>query len=812
MTEPDGSMDAQSGVIPTMEDVTIQQHTVRFHDDTDETTQKLTTDLVDRCYTEDSEVEFGKFFSRPVEVAKVAWQVNSTLDFKFNPWALWLENPRIANRISNFANFAGNLHLKVVINGNPFYWGGAQLTYMPGGVPGDDIGLNPFYRADAAYYGDKMTASQRLKIMIDPTLSQGGEMILPFFWAHDMFDLVAGDKDELGECWLTDLGTLRHPTLTDNIALTVFAWCDDIKLSSPTKGNIAGLLPQMGKADEYEAGPVEKMAATISKVSGTLSKVPGLGNYAMASKVGADLIGKGAHALGLSRPRQIENTMNYRLVQTGELALTDAFDTSQSLALTAKREVTIDPTTTGSQDVDELSFDFFRTRESLVGTFPWNVSNVADDILYSTPVTPIQAFVAPRAFPPSTTGVTMAPVSFMTIPFDLWRGTLRFRLQIMSSSFHKGRLLLVWDPRAVAGSPEVQVQRSIVLDIGDKRDYTFDIGWGNDAPGLTTGPSFASNFPTATTWRTDGNIAPLLDTSNGSFSVFVLNRLTHSSGSTDPIEINMYMSSPDLTVWSPNSDNFKFNTPMLQPQEGLVPQGGEVEVAQASSNITDGEAQATVAPTVDEKLELVLHGDSVESFRSLIKRFTLFEDCSVTGTGSLYRVMYFDRMIYPIFRGVQTGTDLDVPTTMHAMLASVFRGWRGGMRYKFYPYRFPALEANGPIRTIMSVSRGSGGRTDATANGNYVLYDRSFNGLILTSGVQGDILEFEVPWYAQRWFEKNVQRNTNTSRGVSFRVQVEGFFGTEIANFSGKLYGAAADDFNFFMFVGVPTYYTYPVQ
>lgn len=800
-------MEPQSGVIDSSQQITEQQSTVKFTVGGDDTMQKLSVDLTDRCTTMDPEVEFSKFFERPVEIGKVSWQVNTPLDFIVNPWEAWMDNVRVGNRLSNFANFAGNLHIKLVINGNPFYWGGAQLSYMPGAF---DRTLNlPWYNTNSNYYGDKMSASQRLKIFVDPTLSQGGEMILPFTWEFDMFNMVFDNPEDLGQLWLNDLGTLRHPSLTDAIDITIYAWCENVQLSAPTRGNISGLQPQAGEVDEFQQGPIEKKAAIVSKVAGALKDVPIIGKYAMASKIGADVVGKGAHALGISRPRQVENVVPYRLSQTGDLATVDAFDTSQSLAFNAKREVTIDPTLTGGH-TDEMSFEFFRNRESLIGTFDWIPARAPNDILYSVPVQPMQAFAAPRTFPASTLGITTTPTSMVAMPFEYWRGGLRFRIQVMSSSFHKGRLLLVWDPAGFGGPPEVQVQRSIVLDISDSRTYTYDIGWGSEKPALEVGPVNNFSLPIATTWSTVGAV-PKTPFNNGTFNIYVLNKLTHSSGSTDPIQINVYMTAlDDFECFMPDATNFTQVTPMLQPQEGFVPQAGEVEVHENSDNIPTGESDAHDGKDVGLNASAFMHGDPVESFRSLIKRFVLMEDVNISNSGGGTRIWAFERDIYPVFRGVQAGADLDVPGTLHALLASCFLGWRGSMRYKFYPIMVPTSDGSSGISsTIISVSRGNALRQDTGASSaNPYFWDRSFSGETITTLVQGQILEFEVPWYAASRMVECFKRTSTTARGLGYRLKAEAnTLGTSQQFFVGKIYQAAGDDFSFCVFTGVPTFY-----
>lgn len=826
----DPTMSPQSGVVNYASEVTEHQATVSFKDLEDATTTQLNSDLSDRKAAEDQSVGFEKFFARPVKIGDYQWNVTEEIDVIFNPWSLWLSDSRIANRLTNFRGFAGHLHLKVVINGNPFYWGGAQLSYMP---QAGATFTPPWFSANQDYYGDLMSASQRMKIFIDPTISQGGEMVLPFIFPQDTLDLVdVGDYQRLGVCWLSALAPLRHANSSDALNISVYAWCDDIILTSPTVNDVAFLSPQMGVVDEHQVGPVEKTSAIISEVSGKMSKIPVIGKYAMASKMGADLVNNVASKFGLCKPRQVNDTMNFRLQQAGDLACIDSLDTSQTLGLNAKREVTIDPTTTGVGPEDELDFEHFCGRESLIGNFDWTQQKLPDDLLYTVPVTPNQAFVGQKTVfggDMTVNGVTLTPAGYLMMNFTYWRGPVRIRLQVMSSAFHKGRLLLVWDPYNTTNVPEVQVQNSVVLDISKERDYQYDIQWGNPSPGLLTGP-IGNPIPVGTTWSTAGTAPSYNANSNGKFSVYVLNRLTSSQQSTDPVRVNVYMSAPKLEVWAPRSGT-ELYTPLeiLEGQSGvLFPQGGhDATVVESSSEMnvptdTPTDSAGGESPIMGS---CMLHGDPIHNWRTLIKRFTYFESllfngAPPVGNGSLQTV---SRTTGPLYRGPQAngihnaGTANRIPFNIMSKLACCFVGFRGSRRFKFIPITSPETTTNTVQPPYIAVSRKAGltnGSDVATFNQNNIGFandflaanDTSLSGLAFTSPPQGGIIEVELPWYAGERFELTYATPNSSSRAMGYQVQSLMLSnGQNDVNL--RVFAAAGDDYNVFGFTGIPTIY-----
>ena len=132
---------------------------------------------------ESDQATLKDFLSRPLKVAEFTTGVNNTLNDTFYPWFALLSSPRVANRINNFRAIRGNLHLKFVVNGGPFYYGKVLVSYKPvnGTIDHPVFPLSDFYDTTISNFGNIMTASQRPHLYLDYTSNQGGEMMLPFF-------------------------------------------------------------------------------------------------------------------------------------------------------------------------------------------------------------------------------------------------------------------------------------------------------------------------------------------------------------------------------------------------------------------------------------------------------------------------------------------------------------------------------------------------------------------------------------------------------------------------------------------------------
>lgn len=55
---------------------------------------------ITRTQQDTHDAELADFFARPVKIAEYEWAIGSTLFQQFDPWSLYLDNPRVSNRIA----------------------------------------------------------------------------------------------------------------------------------------------------------------------------------------------------------------------------------------------------------------------------------------------------------------------------------------------------------------------------------------------------------------------------------------------------------------------------------------------------------------------------------------------------------------------------------------------------------------------------------------------------------------------------------------------------------------------------------------
>jgi hypothetical protein len=516
-----------------------------------------------RAIADSPDASFANFFERPIKIANFEWTTSvSPFHEVFNPWSLYFNNPRILNRISNFNLLRCKLNVKVLINGNGFHYGRLMALYNPLHTHDDFTRLVSFFRQDL------IQASQKPHIYLDPTTSQGGSLTLPFFWYKNMLNIPNEDWNDMGQMTITEMNPLKHANgADDRVTISVFAWAEDVVLSTPTSTNPGGLSPQCSEepldtqADEYaKDGAISAPASLVARIAGKLTSIAPIAPYAKATEMAANAVAGVARLFGYSRPAVLADIVPYRPSFVGNMANTNTADSTTKLSIDAKQELTVDPRVTGLGGADEMVIKSIACRESYLTQFAWSPEDQTETSLWWSTVSP--TLFDTRTFTDgegaNETELHLPACCFATLPFMHWRGSMKFRFQVVASNFHKGRLKVVWDPYGFE-SNEYVTNYTHIIDIAEDKDFTVQIGWGSDYGFLThTEPGVDDKgFGTGASSITPGMFG------NGVLRVYVVNELTVPNSTVDnTVSINVFVSAgDDFEVANPDDDalrNYEF--------------------------------------------------------------------------------------------------------------------------------------------------------------------------------------------------------------------------------------------------------------
>jgi len=844
---------SQSGVVSdsqpppgTQEKESVPQHTEQITAFVDQdagwTTERVgyyepTMDLANN-----NDSQLGNFLERPIRQSAQSWTVGQPLFYKFNPWKAFCENAFVRDKIKNYELLRMKLHVKMVISGTKFHYGRALASYNPY-TSNDEVTVSRNFIPQ-----DLIQASQKPHFFLNPTKNLGGELCLPFFWPKNYFSIPDADWDDMGDIVISSFGNLLHANGgDDSVTITIYIWAEDVVLTIPTTSD-PPLVPQSGRrgkrvnntdqgnaingSDEYGQGIISKPAAAIAKAAGALSNLPIIGPYMTATQIGADATSRIAQMFGYSRPNIVTDIQQFKPLPAGNLANTDAADAAMKLTLDSKAELSVDSRTTGLDGTDEMGILDYVKRESYLTQFIWSPDAGPDTLLWNTRVLPMQLDNVQGE-------IHMTPLAHMATVFEQWQGSIKFRFQIVKSDFHKGRILVRWDPNRFTSSVDYNTNYSRIIDIAETDDFEIVVGWGQSVPWLNCGKPYSvgSNF---------SDSVRLLNNQgqeNGILELVILNDLVCPSVDA-PISVNVFVSA---------CDDFKFAAPgnknlsefHLWP-EPLPSQSGMPNTETGNTTMSDKPTAPSEITTIAKKSDqedatyLVYYGDPPCSIRELCKRYVFTRYWFPTKASvDTVRINGLRNKNLPYHTGydpngidlAQDGTTpLTVgPTAFHSWFLPAYAGYRGGMRKKFY------FSTSNSIAYSPMVSRDGFHVTD---NGTFFssevpagagrpvvqkyLSSRwnslSGNGSVATNLGINDTIEVEFPYYRPDRFSASraisaqlLQSNSHNVRTIDTTYAGQG--SNIITDFTiYQQHDAVAEDFSLFFFTGVPIYYEYTIN
>lgn len=783
----------------------------------------------------------GAFLQRPIRAQEIQWAVGQPLFFKFNPWETFQQNAFVADKIGNYELIRHKLHMKILISGTQFHYGRAIASYNP------LAGLDQVTVERNFLDIDVIAASQKPHFWINPTNNTGGELCMPYFFRDNYMSLSKNDAQFMGEINIKSLDTLRHANGGDDpVTLSIYLWAEDVVLTMPTSTTAPLVLKSQAGAinggDEYGQGIISKPAAAVAKAAGALEVIPSIAPYARATSMFANGVSKMAQLFGYSRPAVLAEIKPFKPAPTGNLANVDAPDAVCKLTLDSKQELTIDPRTVGLSPEDQMSIKSIATRESYLTSFNWETIDSVDKLLWNS-------FCTPNLFGTNGTELHPTPMAMLAAAFATWQGSIKFRFQIVKSNFHKGRLLVRYDPRVPGAPVNYNTNYSRVIDIAEVDDFEIVVGWAQAKAFLSTGPQMSNtvtNFGT-TRLTLDNN-----EQMNGVLEVNVLNSLV--SPSTDSnIFVNVFVSMCDDCIFNvPSPDTmrnlhfFPEQTPTpqahAQGQETggiLISQSGVMDTGETDKPTTTSTLQTigSEAQAADHQME-VFYGDAPVSLRDLFKRYVKLRTVipRPPGATDTYAFINLRDKAFPYYSGwdpngvdtseVDGTTQLNVvQTPMLNWFTPCYAAWRGSLRRKFVYHKDAPLIANPIISNYVFASGGGETRIEKPFSSSIDVIQKTMSrgygqfsqiGCATTNLGVNDTIEVEFPFYQPRRLAPARLISANSIVSNTFQHSLatarEGEGANELAfTLAYDEYVSTGEDFTLFFFTGCPIVYNYSV-
>lgn len=770
----------------------------------------------------------SEFLSRPVRISTYTWAESDAIGTltSIEPWHLFFNDARIKYKLNNYSFIQCDLKVKILINASPFYYGATLVSYEP--LPNLAMSYTSITRdAGTRYF---IPYSQRPHLWIYPQNNEGGEMVLPFFLNKNWLRVQHYDDfKKMGKLSFMNVTALASANGATGAGVTiqVYAWAENVKLAGPSTG--LGLAVQT--RDEYD-GPVSRAASAVAEAAGSLRKIPMISHFATASEMGARAVAAGAHALGFTNTPVISDVQPFRPAAAPPLATSEISYPVEKLTMDPKNELTIDPAIAGLNSLDELSLKHIVQKESYLTTATFSTTNVVDDILFSSVVTPMMFAVEPVA----QLKIFMTPVCWISYLFAHWRGDMIFRFRFVASQYHKGRVRISYDPSGYSGENIIADAQSTsvvftqIVDLGKDTDVEIRVPYQQALAWLQSG----TRYPITgwEPWSTSASPTFSHDDTkhNGTIVMRCLTQLTAPVTS----------SSIPIMVFVRGADNLEFANPTnlleetstifsyLPPQTQDMYDSGEQQII----------AGGMIHPPAPERF-LVNFGEAVTSLRQYLRRSTLVGVRPITADTTHPHALWYRLMTkWPPHPGYDaSGFDVadkivTIGTTMgynytnfHPIqyIAPAFVGTRGSVMWHFNLENTGPLEHIRVVRTpyLNATPREYVMSSPVVNSSKFARFYRSTEagtgGQALTNQITQAGISVSMPNYSAYKFQSTAPGNAtfaSSADGTGYdaclvEVAANGLAGPAPGNGKLWMYASIGTDYQLLFFLNVPTMFAY---
>jgi hypothetical protein len=343
------------------------------------------------------------------------------------------------------------------------------------------------------------------------------------------------------------------------------------------------------------------------------------------------------------------------------LTLMDGVDVSQPLAPTAV-------SAKAPYDTDS-SLDGISSRWSFCTALDWATTATAGTVIATLPVSPFSDF----SFNATNPYLNPYPASLLGIGSKYWRCTMKYRVFIPASSFHRGVLQVVWYPGTVynqASRDPTNIAPNVLFEVAAGAVMDITVGFAAQTPVLPVhhmSPSFGG-----TTYNSFGS-------ANGFLEFRVATKLTAPTAT--PLKIVVLVCAVDVEFYGQCSTlATEFNS---WPLYGVRVESGTV--GDSGQTITEV-VLVPRAPLLGSSMA----GYTVTSAAAMMQQYQYCSRTTNVGAGNrgityTTRNTLGGRCAFSLDDSMQTIIS-DFPSTIPTLgdiVLSMFCGWQGTQRFAF---------------------------------------------------------------------------------------------------------------------------------
>jgi hypothetical protein len=699
--------------------------------------------------------DYHLFASHPVEVDFRAWSTTTTYgNITTDIFALFLStiaSTPLGNKLKNLRFYNGNLKIKVVVQGSPYAQGKLVYSFDPFNIPVQDT------------YGLRIQPPQKVRSMllphieIDPSKNASYELELPPTSQWGVYHILGHNYGSWSWNFIA-VNPLGSGTTTEpSIGITTYLSIDDKHLSTLTFTSVSS--KEEGKYSSYFTKAANMSQSVASVAPPRLAS--GLTLFSLVSNTVSSFLqffGFGKHVIQDVNYVHLFNTANNQ-------TLVDSKIDSTVLGLRATNSLSLSPLDCPLLSQEDQLLSNLMRRKSLVHQHYLATSAAAGSLLITVPVVPHLCFALDS--PAISNNYEPSTLAFCAAPYLYWRGDIDVTLEAVCSVFHRATILAAYFPNtadtAVTYANAVQTVKTWVIQISGNSVTEFTIPWSQ--------PEEFLSCPTAlgTTTSLSGN---------GVLTLYLVNAVT-TNGSTDPVYINFYYSSKNMSFGHLNNT---FTT-----NYGIF-----LSSAMAPTNIVSGE-------TATDSLFFKRffgegHAVSVKELTNRMEYIAMTHDYLTHFTNT---TLYWK---YPAI-GINDSTQLPVSGDANYLSLGTFpwvsyayMGRRGSMNFTWFPS--PAIDSGYVLSA--AITRAIPTNFQAYTSSSVDMFDISDDCFATYNPLIQNGMTVSVPYYYHGHFYPNYPPQTS-GEPVVFRMEI-----ATDNTINGALFQSSGDDFNWVFFRGIP--------
>jgi len=464
--------------------------------------------------------DLNAFLSRPFLVQNISWTATATAGTRLAtitlPDALF-PIQAFLDKIKKFAFWSPSFEVTFRVNGTGFHYGRVVCWWQP---QAKSLPLS--------YTSAKRAFTSPNWIQLDACSSVDNTFFIPYTYYTDMVT-VGALTDDIATIYVDVSCPLRVPAGTASpIDIAVFVRC--ITPNQQGFTDINDFTTQMFS--------VVRSGVISSTVRGLGNAVSDLIEYVDWSGVSngiqryTGLVADVLHFFGFSNPPNLTTTSLMQIRQPNMFKVSDTINTV-SLAMSNDRQCVHAAGRIG-MDLNELDITDILQKPFLVSTVTVSSLTAPGSILYGKTLT--TGWISN----PNEGGEVVSPITYFASMFRHWRGSLKFTISAVCSTFHNARFRIVYIPvyPPATANPDL-------LTASNYENIIFDLSTSHDC-------TFVIPFMQTRNWCvTDG--ADRINGNNGILMVQQMNTLTSSVSPVSDMSLQIFVSA---------CSDFQFGTPV----------------------------------------------------------------------------------------------------------------------------------------------------------------------------------------------------------------------------------------------------------